>query len=193
LSPATITDTRGHQERVAAGDMMLVPKGGVRNITAGSEALRAVLLLSPGGDEGTARAGALPTPEAPRSGPSSAAAPRPILARASGAQQYPRPGGTVLLVLDPARTKRGEIAASLLTLEAGATVPQHQHATETELLYILDGTGTLTVGGVTLPVQPTSVLQLRPAIPHGFVASTRLRAIQFYTPAGPEQRFKAPL
>jgi quercetin dioxygenase-like cupin family protein len=49
---------------VAAGDMMFVPAGAVREIRATTEDVHAVVVVVPGGREGAARAGALPTPEA---------------------------------------------------------------------------------------------------------------------------------
>jgi quercetin dioxygenase-like cupin family protein len=112
--------------------------------------------------------------------------------RAAEAKRYPRPGGEVLLLLDPAITKQPALSAALLSFAAGTAVPLHQHPAETEFLYILEGAGTLTVGEATLPVEPSSVLQLPRGVPHAFVASAPLRALQLYTPAGPEQRFKAP-
>jgi quercetin dioxygenase-like cupin family protein len=190
LSSGSVTDGRGRSQQVATGDMMLVAKNGVRKLSAGATALRAVLLVTPGGEETATRAGAVTTAEAP-GGRAAAVASRPIVIRAATAKRYPRPGGSVQLLLDPTDNRRSELAASWLTLDAGASVPSHQHATETEFLYILDGAGTLTVGNSSLPVTSTSVLQLPPGISHSFSASAPLRAIQIYTPAGPEQRFKA--
>lgn len=182
---------RGEAQRVAGGDVLLVPAGTARKLEAAAGApLRAVLVVTPGGVEGSARAGALPTPEAPLTKTAPAAA--FTLVRATDAKRYPRPGGEVSLLLDPATTKQPALSAALLSFAAGAAVPLHQHAAETELLYILEGAGTLTVGEATLPVEPTSVLQLPRGVPHAFVASAPLRALQLYTPAGPEQRFKAP-
>jgi hypothetical protein len=34
------------------------------------------------------------------------------------------------------------------------------------------------------------VVQIPPNTPHAFTASAAVRAVQVYTPAGPEQRFK---
>ena len=61
---------------------------------------------------------------------------------------------------------------------------------ETELLYVLAGGGTLTVGGVDLPVTPTTVVQIPKQTKHAFTATSAVRAVQIYTPAGPEQQFK---
>jgi quercetin dioxygenase-like cupin family protein len=39
-------------------------------------------------------------------------------------------------------------------------------------------------------VTPTSVIQIPPNTKHAFAATAAVRALQVYTPAGPEQRFK---
>lgn len=182
---------RGQAQPITGGDLLLVPAGTARKLEASAGApLRAVLVVTPGGVEGSARAGALPTPEAPLTKTAPAAA--FTLARATDAKHYPRPGGEVSLLLDPATTKQPALSAAILSFAAGTAVPLHQHAAETELLYILEGAGTLTIGEASLPVEPSSVLQLPRGVPHAFVASAPLRALQLYTPAGPEQRFKAP-
>ena len=41
-----------------------------------------------------------------------------------------------------------------------------------------------------VPVTATSVIQIPPSTKHAFVATAAVRAVQIYTPAGPEQRFK---
>jgi len=74
---------------------------------------------------------------------------------------------------------------------AAAAVPEHVHPNESELLYILEGSGTMTVAGTQLAVTPTSVVQIPPHTKHSFTAAADVRAVQIYTPAGPEQRFKA--
>src|SRR5206468_10404470 len=63
LGPATVAAVGAQgKQQVAAGDMAYVPKGGARDVIAGASDVHAVLVLLPGGKEGAARAGALPTP-----------------------------------------------------------------------------------------------------------------------------------
>jgi putative monooxygenase len=100
--------------------------------------------------------------------------------------------GPVTIYAEPAITNDKSFAASILTLPAGATVPEHVHANETEMLYMLAGAGTMTVAGVKLAVTPTSVVQVPQNTKHSFTATAAVKAIQIYTPAGPEQRFKNP-
>lgn len=164
---------------VAAGDMLYVAAGEVREVTA-SQDVHAVIVVAPGGREGSARAGALPTPTAP---PSKS----PVrLLRAGEAKTY----GPATIYLEPATAKGAPFAASLHQLPAGAKVPEHVHAQETEMLYILEGAGTMTIAGQDVAVTPTSVIQIPPNTKHAFSATAAVRAVQVYTPPGPEQRFK---
>jgi quercetin dioxygenase-like cupin family protein len=191
LHPATVEVTGPASRRaVAAGDMMYVPAGAARNVIAGpSGEVRAVVVMTPGGREGAARAGALLTPEL---GAVKAGVPGPVHLPAAAARRYPRPAGAVTLFAEPATIKDRMLAASVLELPKGAAIPEHIHATESELLYILAGAGTMTVKGVPLAVHPSSVVQIPFGAPHSFTATEDVRAVQIYTPAGPEQRFKAP-
>src|SRR5690348_15977730 len=84
-----------------------------------------------------------------------------------------------------------DVALSVLELDAGAAVPAHVHADESEMLYVMDGVGSMVIDGVTLPVTDTTVVQIPKGIEHQATVTTAMRAIQLYTPGGPEQRFKA--
>jgi len=190
LGPADVAWATG-KKTVAAGDLMLVPKNGVRQVTAKAD-VHAVIVLVPGGHEGAARAGALPNKEA-----TGWDKPPPAPTIVSGGKTYcppkgegtpPCPGTQVTIAIEG---KDKPLAASLLELPDGAAVPEHVHAGETELLYVMAGTGTMTVAGVQLPVTATSVVQIPKNTKHAFTAAQRVRALQIYTPGGPEQRFKA--
>jgi putative monooxygenase len=165
---------------VLAGEMMFVPAGGVRSVSAAGKDVHAVIVVVPGGKEGSARAGALPTPDAP---PSKTL---PFILPATSAKTY----GPATIFVEPATVKAAPLSASVLALPAGASVPEHVHAGETEMLYILEGSGTMTIAGQQLAVTPTSVIQIPPNTKHAFSATANVRAVQVYTPAGPEQRFK---
>jgi quercetin dioxygenase-like cupin family protein len=166
-------------------DMMYVGAGGARGVKAGASDLHAVLVAVPGGHEGAARAGALATPEVTswRKAPLG-----PIVLPAAGAKAW-----TGHQVYIEAHTlAEAPLSASIATIPAGATIAEHVHAHETELLYVLEGSGTMTVAGTDVAITPTSVMQIPPNTPHSFVATTAVKALQVYTPPGPEQRFKAP-
>jgi quercetin dioxygenase-like cupin family protein len=165
LKPGTVDG-----KPVAAGDMAYVPAKATRDIGP----TEAMVVVVPGGREGTARAGALPTPAADKAGGAK-------LFPAAAAKTY---GPATIFVETP------ELAASILSLPKGATVPEHVHAKETEVLYVLAGAGTMTIAGTQVPVTSTSVIQIPPNTKHAFTASDDVRAVQVYTPSGPEQRFK---
>lgn len=189
LGPASIeAPAKSGGKQVAAGDMMFVAKGAVRKLSATGAAVHAVIVAVPGGREGSARAGALPTREVSewKEPP-----PGPIHLPAAAAKSYPRAGGSVAIFAEPATIKARSLAGSVLELPAGAAIPEHVHG-ESELLYILSGTGTMTVKGVPLAITATSVVQIPPNTKHAFTATTPVRAVQIYTPAGPEQKFKKP-
>jgi quercetin dioxygenase-like cupin family protein len=48
----------------------------------------------------------------------------------------------------------------------------------------------MTVAGTQIAVTPTSVIQIPPNTKHAVTATEEIRAVQLYTPPGPEQRFK---
>jgi quercetin dioxygenase-like cupin family protein len=181
LGPATVKAAKA--TTVIAGDMMYVGPGVARDVQATHADLHAVIVIVPGGREGSARAGALPTRELGDAKPSGT----PIFLPAAKAKRY----GPATLIAEPALTKTPAVYGGIIELAAGTNVAEHVHAKETELLYILAGAGTMTVGDTKLAVTPTTVVQVPPDTKHSVTATAAIRAVQFYTPAGPEQRFKA--
>ncbi|HUS31851.1 MAG TPA: cupin domain-containing protein [Kofleriaceae bacterium] len=164
---------------VKAGDMVYVAAGKSRKFSGRVGGTRAVLVVAPGGREGTARAGALPTPAAPAGG-------TPEILYATGAKTW----GPAKIYLDSAELTDAPFAGSILAMPAGAKVAEHVHEKETEMLYLLEGSGAMTIAGQRVEVTETSVIQIPPNTKHSFEASTAVRAVQVYTPGGPEQRFK---
>ena len=188
LGAGQVASPAGGRHAVAAGDMMYVPRGAVREVTATAD-LHAMIAMVPGGREGAARGGALPTPEvneAGGSGGGSSSRPPRILPAAAARNQGPE-----AIYADAAAIPDRTLSASILAIPAGTKVAEHVHAGETVLLYLLAGSGTLTVNGFDLPVTPTSVVQIPKNTRHAFVATTDVRAVLITTPAGPEQGTKA--
>jgi quercetin dioxygenase-like cupin family protein len=177
-----LTPAQVDKQAVAAGDMIFVPADGGREVQATGDGVRAVIVDVPGGREGAARAGALPTTMITDARALALAK----LLPAAAAKTF----GPATIYLDDSILKGTPLAASILQLPAGAKVPEHVHAHETEMLYVLAGAGTMTVAGTPVPVTATSIIQIPPNTPHAFAATDAVRAVQIYTPAGPEQRFK---
>jgi len=99
--------------------------------------------------------------------------------------------GRVIIGFEAANAGDGAAYAGILELDAGVQVPEHAHPDATELLYLFEGSGTLTVAGKPYPVAAGSAVQVPPGVKHAFTATSAVRALQAYTPSGPEQRFKA--
>lgn len=191
---AEIKGVNGKSYKTLGISFAYVPAGGAREVIAPKDKpLEATLLVVPGGREGSARAGALPTQELGLDAPRvRAALVGPTLVETLGAKTYARGLGKVAIVVEPATIKATTFSASHVDLVAGMSIPEHVHDKETELLYVSSGEGTLTVNGVAIAVSANSVVQIPPNTKHSFVAKTTVIAIQYYTPAGPEQRFKKP-
>jgi quercetin dioxygenase-like cupin family protein len=87
-----------------------------------------------------------------------------------------------------------EAAMTELVMLPGAVVPEHSHDTSAELIYILAGHGTMVLDGKETMVREGMAIYIPAGVKHSLKVDTKiepLRAIQVYTPGGPEQRFKA--
>jgi quercetin dioxygenase-like cupin family protein len=195
LEPAELAGPDGKAVAVGAGDVAYLASGSYRAVrNPGAALARWVVVAVPGGPEGSARAGALPTTRPVGAVPRGAVGPTVI--RQADARRYPRAGGATTIYLEApaaagkAKAPAPKVALSVLEIDAGVAVPAHRHAAETELLYLMRGGGTMTVGSVELAVTETSAVQVPPGAEHAFRAIEATTAIQLYAPPGPEQRFK---
>lgn len=189
LDPASVAaGPTGALAKVAPLDVAYMAKGRIRRVVAPDGAAARVLIVAvPGQGEDSARGGALDATDLPalrRGGRG------PDLKPRAKATRYPRTGGATTILLESTAGAPVAASAGYLEIDAGAVVPAHQHDHETELLYLLSGSGTMIVDGVTLPIGPTTVVQIPAGVPHSFTAAEATTALQFYTPPGPEQRFK---
>jgi mannose-6-phosphate isomerase-like protein (cupin superfamily) len=188
-SAAHVTVAGGKTLTAGKNDVIIVPKG-TRLTIAPAPKFSARVVFIPGGREGTLRAGAVPGTPATL-GPIKKGEPQVTLVKADAAKMYPAPGRTATILVEPPVAK-GAVSVGLLTLDNGIAVPPHVHTKETEALYLIGGSGTMTIGGVAVPVTATSVVQIPAGVEHSFKPTDNVSALQFYTPAGPEQRFKKP-
>lgn len=94
---------------------------------------------------------------------------------------------TVKLLLDGSGAK---VALDEIEADVGTTIATHKHATQDEELYFLDGKSSATVGKATYETAPGDALRVPAGAPHAMKVVEKVRAIQVYAPAGPEQRFK---
>ena len=108
---------------------------------------------------------------------------------------YPIAGGkgAVTILFDAALAGDPTAYAGHLVAKAGMAAPLHTHDTSSEILYVVKGAGTMTIAGESVPVEAGMAVYIPKATVHSFTAGPKgLEAIQFYAPAGPEQRFKGP-
>jgi quercetin dioxygenase-like cupin family protein len=146
---------------VAAGDLMFVPKDGAREVAAtGKDAVHAVLVMVPGGREGVARAGALPTKEFTN-----------IKVATVGPTVFANPTGMI---------QAGAISAGIHDLPPNV---QAEHVVDTDkLFYVLDGAGTVTINGNAQAFGPTSVLQIPAGAKRAFTMSSHFLALELAIP-----------
>lgn len=86
-----------------------------------------------------------------------------------------------------------EAAMTELVMLPGAVVAEHTHDTSAELIYILEGHATMTLDGQAQAVRAGMAIYIPAGVKHSLTMDTKvepLRALQVYTPGGPEQRFK---
>ncbi len=85
-----------------------------------------------------------------------------------------------------------QVPASLGTLisSADAKIAEHDHPTW-EHIAILEGAGTMKLAGNDQRVSAGSIFHIPKGVKHSFTpnGTSRLFAVQIYTPSGPEQRF----
>ena len=100
--------------------------------------------------------------------------------------------GTATIYYDAA-VGSPDAAMTLLVLQPGAAVPAHTHPGSVEMLYVLEGEARMEVAGESFTLHAGDAARIPMDVLHRaeVVGDRALRAVQIYTPAGPEQRFKS--
>jgi quercetin dioxygenase-like cupin family protein len=115
------------------------------------------------------------------------------IASASKVEPLTLAGGKVRVrkLLTTENTGQATAYLGVLEAEPGAEIPRHVHPTSAEILYVVSGGGTLTVGAEQLPFGPDTAIHVPENQPHAaaFTGPDKTIMIQLYAPAGPEQRF----
>jgi hypothetical protein len=77
-------------------------------------------------------------------------------------------------------------------LEGDAPVAEHQHDGVWEVLAAVEGEGTFTLGSKPYRLKDEQIVVVPPGVKHAFspAPGSHLRAVQLYSPPGPEQRFR---
>ena len=99
----------------------------------------------------------------------------------------------VRILLDADASGAEHAGLAVLTGEPSFAVPEHVHDTAAEILYFESGSGTLHLGDHDVDVGAGVTVYVPEGVPHSFEprGTEPLRALQFYAPSGPEQRFRA--
>lgn len=95
--------------------------------------------------------------------------------------------------VDEDKTKKIHPQSSLtkLSLKPGAVIPEHTHTSD-EYLHFTKGNGEMIIAGEKVKIKNDTTVFIPKGVKHSYVNNTKFltKAIQVYTPAGPEQRFK---
>jgi mannose-6-phosphate isomerase-like protein (cupin superfamily) len=183
------------------GDAVYVPAGtaaGVLATCCKNRPTRLLVLYAPGGperpfkDPAAAKAGTTTAVSKAEQKKPDEAAPQPKVVKAADVKDLAVMAGKgkVKILFDAESAGDGAAYVGWLRAEAGGAAPEHVHDKQAELLYVLEGSGSMTIDGVELPVEAGMGVYIPPSKKHSFKTSAGLTAVQFYTPSGPEQRFK---
>lgn len=78
-----------------------------------------------------------------------------------------------------------------LEMEGGAAVPVHRDPTE-EYIFVLEGSGTITIDGKAMPVTPKSLIYMPAGAEVSFQnGADKLVAVQVFADPGPEKKYDA--
>jgi quercetin dioxygenase-like cupin family protein len=192
----------GKGEALDTGDAAYVPAGVASAIVSTcckKGPTRLLVLYAPGGPErpfkdpqAAATAGISAVPKAAtKNVPKDT--PQPKVARAKSVAELTVAAGKghVKILFDKDLAQDGAAYVGHVRFDPGVNIPEHVHAGEAELLYITSGSGEMTVAGETFTVEAGMAVYIPPGTKHAATSKTGLVAVQFYTPSGPEQRFKA--
>ena len=200
--PGVVADLRGERRAQRLQSFLssvYIPAGTAHGvIQKGEEPLTFLRLYTPGGPEQglDTAATALLTEEEIKRPPRKYTRPKVGSVRKAKPVRIADGKGWVRMFFD-AKSARDEAAyMGSLSLDPGTEIAKHTHPDSSEFIYILAGEGELYVDGQTRTVEKGDAIQIPKGVEHGFVAKgedpkkDRVKAIQFYTPSGPEQRFK---
>lgn len=109
------------------------------------------------------------------------------------AAALPVAGGKIeaRIYLDQESIGAREAALSTLSIASETKIPSHVHPTAAEILWIIEGEGELQLPSGIKKVSAGDAVLIPAGATHGFVAGgAAVKAVQFYAPGGPEQRFR---
>ncbi len=98
----------------------------------------------------------------------------------------------VEMMVNPVLVEDAPISMSVLVIEEDAQVGEHIHESSVEILYIMEGGGTVTILGVEHELSTGSAVVIPAGASHSYVNNSgqQTRALQVYSGPGPEARFR---
>jgi len=76
---------------------------------------------------------------------------------------------------------------SVVTLEKGSTLPEHQHPQE-QITWVMEGQLDMRIGGEAFSLTPGMIHVIPPGILHSAVAVTEVKVVDFFSPARDDYR-----
>ena len=185
----------GGPQAMQPGTAVYVPAGVVHGFAQeGDEVTEMVQFYAPGGPEQRFKDPAATAGTTPFAGALPRRGPKPVVRAAADAKRFAIADGKaeVRIIVDEAITRDTAAYVGAITASVGAQIPPHRHANSSEYLLVLEGAASMQVAGQTLIVQPGDAVQIPSSVEHSatIVGTESFKALQFYAPAGPEQRFK---
>jgi len=114
---------------------------------------------------------------------------------AEQAETFVAPNGMsqIGLLLNSETAPDTPAAVSVLALQPEAAVPEHAHEGAAEILYVLEGGGSVTIGGETTSLSPGAVVYLPADVLHSYSndSGETTRVVQIYVGPGSEARFRS--
>ncbi len=128
--------------------------------------------------------------EAAEPGASGAGAEPYILAREEGEVLLDSKGRTTIVKVSP-RTGSHLLAMGTQDMPPGSGINVHRHDRTEEILYISEGTGTVSLGDERIPVEKDTTVWVPPGTWHGVEnPDDRMRILWFVTPPGLDGFFR---
>jgi quercetin dioxygenase-like cupin family protein len=124
------------------------------------------------------------------SGIASAEARGYVLGAADGERMINR-GGELIIKVDPSRGS-DNLSLGTQLVPPGTGIPRHRHAYMDELLYVLEGSGTVILNEERLPIEKGGTILVPKGSWHAFEnPDTELLLLWAVTPTGQEDYFRA--
>jgi quercetin dioxygenase-like cupin family protein len=76
-----------------------------------------------------------------------------------------------------------KIVAEFVCYEPGQGTPEHVHPKQDEIFYVVEGRGIMTVDGVEIPMEPTSLILVKAREKHGVKTLPGSRLVMMFTKA----------